>query len=83
MNSAEIKQTLLQNIHRLSFRQLVELNRIVLCMLIEQSSNDDWDSLSKEQQQGIIAAIQDLNANGGISSKIVMENQRTKIRHFL
>jgi uncharacterized protein YoaH (UPF0181 family) len=83
MNSATLKLTILQNINRLSVRQLVELNRIVLSMINEQSSSDDWHSLSKEQQQGIVAAIQDLDANSGISSKIVIENQRTKIRNFL
>jgi hypothetical protein len=81
MNTAELKLELFRNIDKLKEQQLSELNGVIINMLHGRYGNDDWDALTKHEQEGIIAAIEDLNTNGGIPHETVMQMQRAKINN--
>lgn len=43
-----------------------------------ESNLDEWDTLSKAQQQGLLDAIAEFEAGLGIPSEIVMKEMRKK-----
>ena len=79
MNSAELKLELIRNIDKLEKKQLSELSGVVSNMLHGQYGDDDWDSLSHYEKEGILEAIEDLKKNGGITHEKVIKNIRIRI----
>ena len=43
--------------------------------------NSDWEKLSKNQKQGIIDAIDEIDSGKGIQGSMVMEKYRKKYSH--
>ncbi|RKD16312.1 hypothetical protein BCY91_05430 [Pelobium manganitolerans] len=61
---------------------LVELNLITILEVVQDSKTDEqaWESLSKEQQDGILKAMQQIENGEGIPHETVMMEARKKLQ---
>lgn len=79
MNTAELKLELIRKIDLLEKKQLTELSGVVTNMIHGQYNHDDWELLSVNEQDGIMAAMEDLKKHGGMKQSAVFKKLRAKI----
>jgi hypothetical protein len=78
MNTSELKLKLLQEIDTLEKSKLQEVYGYVQNIIRGNKDLQDWDNLSEAQQEGLKAAINDIDSGYGISHKDVMAKYRKK-----
>jgi hypothetical protein len=81
MTVAELKLKIFRQVDSLEKSRLEELYGVMLNYINSQKDLDDWTKLSTEQQQGIIDAIEEIDAGKGIPHETVMTNIRRKFSH--
>jgi len=81
MTVAELKLKIFRQVDSLEKNRLEELYGVMLNYINGQKDIDDWTKLTTEQQQGIIDAIEEIDAGKGIPHETVMTNIRRKFSH--
>jgi hypothetical protein len=78
MNTSELKLKLLQEIDTLEKSKLQEVYGYIQNIIRGNQDLEDWDNLSVAQQDGLKAAINDIESGYGISHKDVIAKYRKK-----
>jgi len=81
MTVAELKLKIFRQVDSLEKSRLEELYGVMLNYINSQKDLDDWTKPTTEQQQGIIDAIEEIDAGKGIPHETVMTNIRRKFSH--
>ena len=81
MTTSDIKLEIFRHIDLLEKDRLEELYGILLNYINENKDIDDWEQLTKEQKQGILDAIDEINKGKGIPHDKVMAKMRKKYAH--
>jgi len=81
MTVAELKLKIFRQVDSLEKSRLEELYGVMLNYINSQKDLDDWTKLTTEQQQGIIDAIEEIDAGKGIPHETIMTNIRRKFSH--
>ena len=78
MNTAELKLKLFREIDILDKSKLEQVYGILLNFINTENDNTDWDLLSKNQQKGLVDAIDEMNFSDGINHQYVIEKYKLK-----
>lgn len=78
MTIAELKLKIFREIDSMEKNRLEEFYGLLLNYINGRKDISDWDKLTTEQRQGILDAIDEIEAGQGIPHKKVMENIRKK-----
>ena len=78
MTTSDLKLKIFRQIDSLDKSRLEELYGILLNYLNQQRDVDDWNALTKEQKQGILDAIDDIDSGKGVPHVKVMAKIRKK-----
>jgi hypothetical protein len=81
MTVAELKLKIFRQIDSLEKSRLEEFYGVFQNFINGQKDVSDWDKLTKEQQEGILDAMKEIEEGKGISHKLVMANIRKKYSH--
>jgi len=78
MTVSDLKLKIFRQIDSLEKNRLEELYGILTNFMNGQNDINDWGQLTKEQQKGIIDAIDEIDSGKGIPHEKVMEYIRKK-----
>ncbi len=78
MNISDLKLKIFREIDSLEKSRLEELYGILINYINAHKEINDWDKLSGVQKQGIIDAIEEIDAGKGIPHKEVISKFRKK-----
>jgi hypothetical protein len=78
MSTAELKLKLFREIDLLEKSKLEQLYASLIKIMNTEINDNSWDSLSKNQQKGILDAIDEMNDTGGIEHQLIIEKYLTK-----
>lgn len=78
MTVSDLKLKLFRQIDSLEKDRLEELYGVFLNYLNGKKDMDDWNELTEEQKNGIVAAIDEIDKGKGIPHSKVMANIRKK-----
>lgn len=78
MTKAELKLKIFRQVDSLEERRLEELYGVFSNYINGQQDITEWEKLSKEQQQGIFDAIDEIDSGKGIPHEKVMQNARKR-----
>ena len=78
MTVSDLKLKIFRQIDSLEKNRLEELSGILTNFMNGQNDINDWGQLTKEQQKGIIDAIDEIDSGKGIPHEKVMEYIRKK-----
>lgn len=78
MSTAELKLKLFREIDLLEKSKLELLYGALLSILNEDIDENSWNSLSKNQQNGILEAIDEMNSFEGIDHNLVINKFKSK-----
>ena len=76
MNTAEIKMDLFRKIDALKEKNLQEAYGLLLNLINKEKSIDEWDNLTKQQQEALILGVRQLDNGEGIAHNMVMQTAR-------
>ena len=78
MSTAELKLKLFREIDMLEKSKLEQIYGLVYNFLHKENDTEEWNSLSKEHQKGLIDSINEMNSSEGIDHKKIMEKYKSK-----
>ncbi|HZK93508.1 MAG TPA: hypothetical protein VFC67_04810 [Prolixibacteraceae bacterium] len=78
MTVSDLKLKIFRQIDSLEKNRLEELYGILTNFMNGQNDINDWGQLTKEQQQGMLDAIDEIDSGKGIPHEKVMEDIRKK-----
>ncbi|MFC1730072.1 hypothetical protein ACFL6I_07015 [candidate division KSB1 bacterium] len=78
MTVSELKLKIFRKIDSLEKNRLEELYGLLINYLNGQKDISDWEKLTKEQKQGILTAIEEVDSGKGIPHKKVISSIRKK-----
>lgn len=78
MTIAELKLKIFRQVDSLEKNRLEELYGVFTNYINGQQDISEWEKLSKEQQQGIFDAIEEIDSGKGIPHEKVMDNARKR-----
>ena len=81
MSTAELKIRLFRQIDSLEKSKLEGLYGVFINYINEKNNLTDWSKLPEEQKQGILQALDELEAEKGISHNKVMTKYMKKYKH--
>lgn len=81
MTASDLKLKIFRQIDSLEGKRLEELYGILLNFINEKKEVSDWETMTDEQKQGIIDAIEEIESGKGISDDMVMNKIRKKYSH--
>lgn len=81
MTSSDLKLKIFREIDSLEGTDLNEFYGILSNFINGKREVDDWASLSQEQQNGILNALDQVNANKGIPHEKVISKFRNKYKN--
>lgn len=81
MTASDLKLKIFRQIDSLEGKRLEELYGILLNFINEKKEVSDWETMTDEQKQGIIDAIEEIESGKGISNDMVMNKIRKKYSH--
>jgi len=76
VTTADLKLKIFRQLDSLQKNRLDEVYGLLMNYFRGQKDIDDWDNLSKEQKQGIIDAVEQLEQGKNISHQKVMKKVR-------
>ncbi len=82
MTVAELKLKIFRQVDSLDSSRLEELYRVFNNYINAQKDVSEWKKLSKEQQQGIFDAIDEIDSGKGIPLEKVMQNARKRFANM-
>ena len=78
MTASDLKLKIFWQIDSLEKSQLEQLYGVLVNFMNGQKDIKDWNLLTDEHQQGIYAAIDEIDSGAGISHEKIMEDIRKK-----
>jgi len=78
MSSAELKLKLFREIDTLEKSKLEQIYGLVFNFINKDNDTEEWNTLTKTQQKGLLDAVEQMNSSNGIDHKKVMEKNKTK-----
>ena len=81
MNAAELKLEIFRQVDALEKNKLEEFYGVLLNYINGKKEMSDWDKLTDKQKQGILDAIDEIDAGKGIQHKNVITKYRAKYSH--
>lgn len=78
MDTSELKLKLFRQIDSLEKSKLQQVYDMVLKLVQKDSAINQWDDLSKTQQQGLLDAIDEMNTSEGIDHQEVIDKYKQK-----
>lgn len=78
MSTAEIKLKLFREIDTLDKSKLEQVYGLLFNFLNKETDIEEWDSLSQAQQNGLLQAVAELDAEEGIDHQSIMDKFRKK-----
>ncbi|MBC5836612.1 hypothetical protein [Flavobacterium muglaense] len=78
MSTAEIKLKLFREIDTLDKSKLEQVYGLLFNFLNKETDIEEWNSLSQAQQNGLLIAITELDAEQGIDHQSIMDKFRKK-----
>lgn len=78
MNASEIKIDLFRKLDSLKGKRLEEAYGMLLNFINSKNEMDEWQDLSKEQQEEILLGVEQLDKGEGRSHKDVMADLRKR-----
>lgn len=78
MDTSDLKLKLFRQIDSLKKSKLQQVYDMVLNLVQKDSVINQWDGLSKTQQQGLLDAIDDMNTLEGIDHQAVIDKYKQK-----
>ena len=78
MSTAELKLKLFREIDNLDKTRLEEVYGLLLNFINSEKNSNEWDTMPKAQQQGLIDAIEELDTNDGLDHKSVLDKYKAK-----
>jgi len=81
MTTADLKLRIFRQIDALEKSKLEDIYGVLINYINGQRETADWDQLSDKQKQGIIEAIDEMDAGKGVPEKVVMDKFRKKYAH--
>jgi hypothetical protein len=78
MSTAELKLKLFREIDTLEKSKLEEIYGLVLNFINKDNDTEEWNTLTKTQQKGLLNALEEMNSSDGIDHKKVMEKYKNK-----
>ncbi len=78
MSTAEIKLKLFREIDTLDKSKLEQVYGLLFNFLNKETDIEEWDSLSQAQQNGLVQAVAELDAEEGIDHQSIMDKFRKK-----
>ena len=81
MSTDEIKLQIFRQVDTLDAGRLKEFYGVLLNYVNSKKETTEWIGVSKTEQKGIEAAIQELNEGKGIAHQDVMNGLRNKVTH--
>jgi hypothetical protein len=78
MGSAELKLKLFREIDTLDKSELEQFYGLFVNFINKENDTEEWNSLSKSQQNGLIDAIEEMNSSEGIDHKTIMDKYKKK-----
>jgi hypothetical protein len=81
MNSADIKLKIFREVDSMSSSKLKELYGVMHNYINSKKDINEWIGTSMAEQQGVEAAIKELESDKGIAHQDVMHKFRSKYPH--
>ena len=78
MNTAELKLKLFREIDTLEKSKLEQVYGLLFNFIHQENDTEEWNSLSKTQQKGLIDAIDEMNSSEGVDHKSIMKKYKAK-----
>ncbi len=78
MRTAELKLKLFREIDTLEKSKLEQIYGLVLNFINNDNDTEEWNTLTKTQQKGLLDAIEEMNSSNGIDHKKVMAKHKNK-----
>lgn len=78
MSTAELKLKLFREIDNLEKTKLEEVYGLLLNFINTEENSQEWDTMPKAQQKGLLDAIQELDSNDGLDHKSVLDKYKAK-----
>ena len=78
MNTAELKLKLFREIDILEKSKLEQVYGLFVNFINEEIDTEEWKSLSKVQQKGLLDAIDEMDSSEGIEHKTIIEKYKKK-----
>lgn len=78
MTAAELKLRIFRQIDSLEKNKLEEFYGVLINYINGQKDLKDWDSLSQNQKEGIIDALEEIDAGKGIAHNDIIAKYRDK-----
>lgn len=78
MSTAEIKLKLFREIDTLDKSKLEQVYGLLFNFLNKETDIEEWDSLSQAQQNGLVQAVAELDAEEGIDHQSIMDKFKKK-----
>ncbi|MBP2282573.1 DNA phosphorothioation-dependent restriction protein DptG [Flavobacterium sp. CG_23.5] len=78
MSTAELKLKLFREIDTLDKSKLEQVYGILTNFINNENNTEEWHSLPKAQQKGLIDAIEEMNSSEGIDHKSILEKYKQK-----
>jgi hypothetical protein len=78
MSTAEIKLKLFREIDTLDKSKLEQVYGLLFNFLNKETDIEEWNSLSQAQQNGLVQAVAELDAEEGIDHQSIMDKFRKK-----
>ena len=78
MSTAELKLKLFREIDTLEKSKLEQVYGLLLHFIHKQKDTEEWNSISPEQQKGLLDAMEEMNSSQGIDHSVIMDNYRKK-----
>lgn len=81
MTTSDLKLRIFREIDALEKSKLEEFYGVLINYLNGKKDISDWEKLSENQKQGILDAIDEIDAGKGIPNKAVLDKFRKKYSH--
>lgn len=78
MNNAELKLKLFREIDTLDKSKLEQIYGLVHNFINKENDSEEWHTLTKNQQKGLLDAIDEMDSSDGIDHKKVMDKYKAK-----
>lgn len=78
MDTSELKLKLFRQIETLEMSKLQQVYDLVLKLVKKEPASNQWDDLSKAQQQGLLDAMEEMNSSEGIEHQSVIDKYKQK-----
>ncbi len=78
MTIAELKLKIFRQVDSMKKSQLEELHGVFTNYINGQKDINEWEKLSKEQQQGLFDAMEEIESGKGIPHEKLMANVRKR-----